>query len=65
MSFCPCGTPTPRRGLCRPCDADRKRLAHAMKQPEPVRDIREVAANNAVALWHGPVDRDAPLRWAA
>lgn len=49
-----------------------KRLAgrhrHLMSRPSQAQRIwksQSVRENNAFNLWHGPVSREQPLRWAA
>ncbi|WP_369913939.1 hypothetical protein AB8810_12995 [Xanthomonas sp. NCPPB 3005] len=52
-----------RRGACRLCDNDVQRM-RAPLAPILV-DREQVRLNNAVSIWHGPVQRTQLLRCAA
>ena len=52
-----------RRPECRPCHNDAQRAASPL--PPLKRDPALIRINNAVALWHGPVQRTQLLRNAA
>lgn len=52
---------------CKPCKAGRHRARqNARKAAEPrIWPAVHRKENNAFNLWHGPVSRHQPLRWAA
>jgi hypothetical protein len=55
-----------RNYLCIPCQraADFARN-EGRKAPPSTLPSKDWRCNSAAELWHGPVNRDMPLRWAA